>query len=205
MAFQIGTPQGQASLHSARERRASLAGSPDLFRTHRIAIPAASIAATTFPARTSPVTFKTSIRITTGASAAGLIFEFGNATTAVAAWLAAAGVLTLRAGDAGAADRTFSQFDNGGAFEDGQKLDLIFAVIPGDGRSRIWMNGLDVARDTATNGQLDNGWAASSAGAFAAAAVGALPADVTETGAPTDFDVIQPLSVYVGQVPRHFV
>lgn len=201
----MGVRQSQAQLYHARERRSSLAGFPDLFRTHLYGVPTASIGATAFPVRTGPVTFATSIRITTGASAAGLIFEFGNATTAVAAWLAASGVLTFRAGDAGAPDRTFAQYDNGGDFDDGQKLDLVFAAIPGDGRSRMWLNGLEVARDTATNGQLDNGWAAASAGAFAAAASGALPADVTEAGAPSDFAAIRPLSVYVGQVPRHFV
>jgi hypothetical protein len=52
---------------------------------------------------------------------------------------------------------------------------------------------------------LPNGWAASVAGVFAQAAAGALPADVTQTGAPVNFEVIEPLRVYVGSVPRHFI
>lgn len=198
-------PQQAAYFHS-RERRRSLAGVLELFRTHVFAIPTASVAVAAFPDpnRDRPFTIRTAVQIT-GAAAAGLIFEFGDATTAMALFLSGGQVLTARAGDAGASDRALASWDFGDTFPDGMTLDIVVAVRPGDGRIRIWVGGNEVARATATNGKLDNGWAAASTGAFAAAAQGALPADVTETGAPSDFLVITPLSAYVGQVPRHFV
>lgn len=203
--LQAGTDLNQALRFHSRERRRSLAGIPELFKTHFFGIPTATLAAASFPTRDTLVTFQTSIRIVTGVTAAGLIFEIGDAATAIAAWVDTPGLLSFRAGDALAADRGLATFNNGGAWPDTMELDLVFAVRPGDGRVRIWGNGEDIARDTAANGQLPLGWAASSDGAFAAAATGALPADVLETGAPVDFEVIQPLSVYIGQVPRHFI
>lgn len=203
--LQAGTDLNQALRFHSRERRRSLAGVPELFRTHQFGIPTTPIAAASFPVRDTLVTFQTSIRIVTGVTAAGLVFELGDSATAVAAWIDTPGLLSFRAGDALAADRGLAAFNNGGAWPDTLELDLVFAVRPGDGRVRIWANGEEIARDTAANGQLPLGWAASSNGSFASAAVGALPADVLETGAPTDFDVIQPLSVYVSQVPRHFI
>lgn len=193
----------QAVYFHSRERRRSLAGVPEMFRTRFYGIPTTPVLATEFPTRDVLFTFWTAIRVT-GATPTGLIFELGDATTAVAAWIDDNEV-NFRAGDAAADDRGLAQFDNLVSLPNTLELDLVFAVRPGDGRVRIWANGNEVARGVATNGQLSNGWAASSNGAFAAAAVGALPADVTETGAPSDFDVIEPLSVYVGQVPRHFI
>lgn len=195
--------QEQAVFFHSRERRLSLLGVPEMSRTLLQPIPTTPVLAASFPDRDVLVTFWTSIRIT-GALPVGLIFELGDATTAIAAWVNDT-TINLRAGDSLAADRGLATFTQAGGLPDTLELDLVFAVRPGDGRVRIWGNGLEIARDTAANGQLPNGWAASSNGAFAAAAVGALPADVTQTGAPSDFDVIQPLSVFMGQVPRHFI
>ena len=193
----------QAVYFHSRERRRSLAGVPEMFRTRFSGIPVTPVLATEFPSRDVLFAFWTAVRIT-GATPTGLIFELGDATTAIAAWIDD-NEINLRAGDAAAADRGLAQFDNVASLPNTIELDLVFAVRPGDGRVRIWGNGTEIARGVATNGQLTNGWAASSNGAFAAAAVGALPADVTQTGAPTNFEVIQPMSVYVGQVPRHFI
>lgn len=194
----------QAIYFHGRERRKSLAGVPELFRTSFSVIPTTPLLATQFPTRDTVITFQTSIRINAGAST-GLIFELGDATTAIAAWINTDGI-SLRAGGSAAADRALADFDNGAALPTGLELDLVFAIRPGDGRARIWANGTEIARDTASGGQFPSSlWAASSNGAFAAAAVGALPADVLETGAPTNFEVIQSLSAFVSQVPRHFV
>lgn len=193
----------QAVYFHSRERRKSLAGVPELARTRLYPIPTSPVLATEFPDRDLLFAFWTAVRIT-GATPAGLIFELGDATTAIAAWIDG-GDISFRAGDALAADRALATFTQGPPLPNGLELDLVFAVRPGDGRVRIWGNGTEIARDTAANGQLPNGFAAASNGAFAAAAVGALPADVTQTGAPSDFDVIQPLSVFRGQVPRHFI
>ena len=181
----------------------SLAGVPEMHQTHLFAIPTSPILATQFPSRNVPVTFRTAIRIT-AAAPAGLIFELGDGAAAIAAWVDG-NELSLRAGDAAAADRGIATFDTTVDLPVGLELDLTFAVNPGDGRVRIWGDGKELARGAATNGQLPSGWASSSNGAFAAAAVGALPADVTQTVAPTNFDVVQPLSAFVNQVPRHFI
>ena len=193
----------QAAYFHSRERRRSLAGVVEMFRTRFYAIPTTSVLATEFPSRDVLFTFKTAIRITTGAST-GLLFELGDATTAIAAWVTDT-TINFRAGNAAADDRGIATFDNTVALPTDLELDLVFAVRPGDGRVRIWGNGNELARGVAANGQLPAGWAASSNGAFAAAAVGPLPADVTVTTAPANLEVIEPLSVYVGQVPRHFV
>ncbi len=198
-----GPLQLQTALFHSRERRKSLAGIPDLFWTHNYAIPTATLPAASFPVRDTLITFWTVIRIT-GATPTGLIFEIGNSTTGIAAWIDDNEV-SFRAGDAGAADRGLATFDNTVSLPNTLELDLVFAVRPGDGRVRIWGNGTEIARGTASGGQLPNGWGASSDGAFAAAATGTIPADVTQSGAPSNFDVIQSLSVFVGQVPQHFV
>lgn len=198
--------QEQAIYFHSRERRRSLAGVVELFRKLRIfgvtSMPVSPIDIAQFPDQDMLITFQTAIRIT-DAAPVGLIFELGNATTAVAAWVDGS-ELIFRAGDT-TTDRALASFDNTIDLPDGLEVDLVFSVRPGDGRIRVWANGNEIARDTAANGQLPNGWAAASDGAFATAANGTLPADVTETGTPTNFEVIEPLSVYVGQVPRHFV
>ncbi len=193
----------QAVYFHSRERRRSLAGVPEMFRTRFYPIPTTPVLATEFPTRDVLFAFWTAVRIT-GATPTGLIFELGDAATAIAAWIDD-DLIQFRAGDALAADRALATFDNTVSLPNTLELDLVFAVRPGDGRVRIWGNGNEIARDVAANGQLPLGWAASSNGAFAAAAVGALPADVTQTGAPTNFDVIQTMSAFVGQVPRHFI
>jgi hypothetical protein len=199
----LGTADRAARFH-ARERRLSLAGFAEMSRTHLFAIPTATILATQFPVRTTLIAFRTKIRITSTSAPVGLIFEIGDATTAIAAWIDDTDV-SLRSGDAAAADRGIATFVNAVRLPNTLELDLTFAVRPGDGRVRIFNGGNELARGVASGGQLPNGWAASSNGAFAAAAVGALPADVTQTGAPSNFDVIEPLTVFVGQVPRHFI
>lgn len=197
-----GTDLNQASRFHRRERRRSLAGHPELFQTHLYPIPTAAIDSDSFPERESPVTFVTTIRIT-GATPAGLIFEIGDATTAVAAYVDD-DELVFRAGDS-AGDAAEATYTYVGGLPVGLELDLEFSARPGDGRVRIWGEGRELARAEAANGSFPNGWAAASDGSFAAAVNGTTAADVMQQGAPSDFDVVEPLRVYVGQVPRHFV
>ena len=197
----------QARRYYARERRKALDGGPPaLHRTREYPIPSTPILAAEFPDTDVPITLRTRVRIVANAGVhEGLIFEVGDAATAMAAWIDD-DQIAFRAGDALAADRGLASVTTGtGELQIDREFDLTFVVNPGDGRVRIWDRGdNELARDAASNGQLPNGWAASSNGAFAAAAVGALPADVLQTGAPNGFVVIRPLSVFVGQVPRHF-
>ena len=200
----------QANLFHARERRKSLAGLLDVPRTHRIfggaAMAVADININQFPTRTTLVTFQTAIRITAAAAVAGLAFEIGDSTMGVGLWLGSQ-TLGFHAGEDGTVNGATALFDNGTAWPDGLELDIVAAVRPGDGRVRIWANGQEVARSTASSDTFGAGgaWAASSNGSFAAAVQGTTPVDVVESGAPTNFDVIEPLSVFVGNIPRHFV
>lgn len=195
--------QAQARAFHARERLRSLAGVPELFRTHRYDIPTASIPATSFPTRSTPVTFATSIRIDANAGVhQGLIFEIGNADAAVAAWVDddqigfRAGALTT--------NRALASYTTGtGELAVGRIFHLVMSAKPGTGEVRLWAGSSELARDTASAGSFPV-WANAFAGAFATAANGGLPADVPQFGAPNGFTVVAPLSVYVGQAPRHF-
>jgi hypothetical protein len=206
----------QAVYFHSRERRRSLGGYPELFRTHQFynaagsAIAVANIATgTVFPARTELITFRTSITIDdNGGVHAGLVFEFGETTRGCALWLED-DKIGFHAGAAGDADGATALFDNGGELPVGWKLDLVVAARPGDGRVRIWGNGHELARATATNGDFGSPseWSSNAAGSFAAAPQGTVVSDVPvgSAQAPDGFTVTSPLSAYVKQAPRHFV
>ena len=202
---------GQAAFFHTRERRRSLAGVPEMYRTHQIyggtAMAVASIdTGSIFPARDILVTFKTAIRITDNAGQhRGLVFEFGDSTTGVALWIGDQ-TIGFHAGDSGTTDGATATFDNGAELPVGLELDLIAAVRPGSGLVRLYGNGREIARGAASGGAASP-WASGAAGSFAAAAQGTVPTDVpvASQGAPAGFEVIEPLSVYVGQIPRHFV
>jgi len=180
----LKSARAQAVRFHARERRLSLAGVPELHRTHRIygvtGMAVASIdTGAVFPNRTSPITFRTAIRITENTGEhRGLVFEFGDATTGAALWIGDE-TIGFHAGDDGTTDGATALFDNGAELPVGLELELIAAIRPGDGRVRL----------------------------FASAVQGTIIADVPEIsqGAPAGFDVIEALSVYQGQIPRHFI
>jgi len=207
----LKSARAQAVRFHARERRLSLAGVPELHRTHRIygvtGMAVASIdTGAVFPNRTSPITFRTAIRITENTGEhRGLVFEFGDATTGAALWIGDETV-GFHAGDDGTTDGATALFDNGAELPVGLELELIAAIRPGDGRVRLFGNGREIARGVASGGSVSP-WAADSEGSFASAVQGTIIADVPEIsqGAPAGFDVIEALSVYQGQIPRHFI
>jgi len=201
--------QLQSILFNSRERRKSLAGVVDLPRTHHIygaSMAVADIDEARFPSKDILITFQTAIRITAAAAVAGLVFELGDSTIGAGLWLGSQ-TLGFHAGEDGIVNGATALYDNGAAWPDGMELDIVVAIRPGDGRVRIWGNGNELARSTASSDTFGAAgtWAADSNGAFAAAVQGTTPVDVVESGAPTNFDVIEPLSVYAGAVPRHFV
>jgi len=186
----------------ARRRRRGLGGfGADMLQSHDLAI--GSIAVGTFPAAVlaAPVTFRCTVSLG-GTTPTGLVFEYGDGTTACALWFGTT-TLTLRAGDTGD-DSAAAVWTPSGGFVAGQRLELQAVAFPGTGAVRLYDRGLEVARAVAVNAELPNGWAAASAGSFGGAAAGALPADVTQTGAPSGFSVTSKLSCYAGQAPRGF-
>lgn len=196
-----GRARDQARLYYNRERARSLHFHPPLLnRTHLFGIPL-PVGSFTAAMLNAPITFQTRFTFLGGA-VNGLVFEYGNATTAVAAWFEG-NTIKFRAGDAAANDRALATYDNGSAWAVGRKHRFTFACNPGTGSIRFWCDGDELARDTAANGQLPNGWAANSAGGFLVAS-GALPADVTQVGIPATAIATEFLSAYAGQIPRGF-
>jgi len=82
------------------------------------------------------------------------------------------------------------------------EADVVASCKPGQGMVRIWVNGREAARNDIMS-SLDDFALPGVDGVFAKA--GALPSSITEQGAPSGFEVIEPLSVYTRQYPRHFV
>jgi len=91
-----------------------------------------------------------------------------------------------------------------GLFDDGDTLEIAWAVIPGASKVRLWVNGKIIDRDDA--GAFTTAvWANDEAGSFAAAPLQTyLGVPVASRIAPSGFSVIEPLSIFTGQVPRHF-
>lgn len=203
----------QAALFYARERRRSLAGVPNLFKTHRIAgvasLPVAVIATgDLFPlaVRQAPVTFQTSFVLAAPTPRSGLIFEFGDASGGVAAWIAADDTVFIRAGGptVGSDAVIVSTI---APLVAGHRYDLTIGALPGVGLLQFQIN--DAWLDNRANAAVGNFgaggvWSSDGGGSFASAANGAVPVDVSETGAPLNFSVVEALSVYTGQLPRHF-
>jgi len=206
--LQEGTDLNQAVRFHSRERRRSLAGIPELSRTHYIfggtvmAVSAIPMAA--FPSHASEITFKTAIRIIENAGVhRGLVFSFGTTIGAAALWIED-DKIGFRAGGGVAGFFAASIFDNGVELPPGLELELVVSASPGMDKTRLWGNGQELARATSASNMAF--WAVAGDGSFADAPAAALPGDVPGTSqvAPDGFDVIEPLSAYVGQKPRHF-
>ena len=207
--------QGQAVQFYARERRRSLLGVPDLFRTHQIyGVERGEIllelidTGAVFPARDGTITFATTIRITpNGGVHRGLVFCFGDSDGGCALWVEDEGI-GFHAGKAGIANGATALYDAGAELPPGLELSLVAAVNVGNGRVRLWGNGREIARGQATSLIFDPPeWTSAGAGSFATVPSGTAVTDVpvSSVQAPDGFEVIRPLSVYVNQVPRHFV
>ena len=175
------TDQQQAAFFHSRERRRSLAGVPELYRSHRVGgvgtmADVSFDSGAAFPDRARPITFQTAFEVT-GAAPSANLFTFGTASVIV-------GLQTITA--------TFGSlvatFDNGATFPVGLQIDLVVAVNPGAGMVRMWGNGRELVRLTDTP---IAEWGDGAVGPFA---VG-----------PTDITVLEPLSAYDGQKPRHMV
>lgn len=199
----------------ARERRRSLAGLPELSRTHRffdavggaMAVETITTAAS-FGSRAGPVTFQSAIRITeNGGEHRGIVFEIGGTTNGIALWVGDQ-TIGFHAGAAGTTNGATALFDNGSELPPGMEIDLVVSAIPGTGKVRMWGNGREIARAQAS-GLIFSPmvWSGSGNGSFATMLKDTLVSDVPVESAitPTGFEVIEPLSVYQKQVPRHFV
>lgn len=209
-SFRSFNGRGQAAQFHRRERRRSHANVPKLYRTHRLVGSGQIGVATVDPSsifsgrELSPVTFKTAIQISDNASTReGLVFEFSDASGGTALFLSDTTMVAVSGDDAGN-DNLSITFDNVVQLPAGAKFDVILALSPGLGRGELWLNGHSVANGVTTSGDFGSiGWFSGDNGSFASAANGAVPAGVSAL-APQNFSVIEPLSVYIGQIPRQF-
>lgn len=140
----------------------------------------------------------------TAASPTGIILEFGSATVGLAIWFAVAdGKIYAAAGDAGAADGVTLA---GIAPPQDQIIRIVFSVIPGSGKARLWVNGRLVAAGEATGGSLPNGWADTGGGA-----IGAVETTVTTRVPAADrvtlanAAILSPANAFQNQQPRQFI
>ena len=205
---------GQVIFHHAVRRRLSLAGVPEMFRTSQIfggtTMAVADIdTGVIFPSRTTPITFRTAIEITDNAGVhKGLVFEFSGTNIGAALWIGDQ-TIGFHAGEDGIVNGATALFDNTVELPAGLLMDIVVAIRPGDGRVRMWGNGKELARAVASSNTFGaaKAWAEDSNGSFAATVQGTVIVDVPAGSqiAPDGFTVIEPLSIYVGQVPRHFV
>lgn len=178
-----------------------------LFKTHQftgaVTIPIATIdTSASFPDLDRPITLTTEIEIT-GASAAGIVWEFGS--SAQGAKLAIdSGSLFLAAGDDAGADGVDGSIAIAALGVTGARLLLTVAINPGKGQARLWIDDQTALR---LNGDpmLTNSWTDIGDGALASAQAGtSTQRGQTINGAPVDFLLTRPLDVFQGQIPRQF-
>lgn len=174
-----------------------------LSRTHSYPVGTVNIiTGTAFPVRTREVTVACEVTIDSAAPA-GVIFELGSATTGLAIWIAAADRKLMAAVGDSAANTGVTL--TGPVCKNGQRLRIVLAVVPSNGKARLWVNGKLWAWGTAVTTPLPNGWSDSEAGM-----VGGVKTSVTTRVAVGDrialvnASVVAPVSVYVNQRPRQF-
>jgi hypothetical protein len=201
----------QAVRFHGRERRRSLAGIPELFRTHRIyggtTMAVAEVSSALFPIRHCAVTFKTAIRITENAGVhRGTILELGGNLRGVGLWVEDEKIGVRAGGILINGNAAFGEFDNGAELPPGLELELVLAICQGFAALRLWGNGRLLVRAAASAGTFAGDWAGQNNGAFAAEPFGSTVPEIPAGSAiaPDGFEVIEPLSVYMGQRPRHF-
>lgn len=189
-----------------RQRRNLVSG---LFRTHLLGpAPQNFVTATLFPSSTvpptleRPCTFVVDVLIT-GASADGVVIEMGSSTHGMAITLGA-GVIYGAAGGAGAevANGAHATFTPGV----GRRLQVGLAVIPGPGVGTVYLfiDGKLVSKVQSTSTNFTGNAIADVLSDGAIAQVnGTLTGRVPAVTVPTNFQIVSPVSIYVGQIPRH--
>ena len=148
-----------------------------------------------------PVTFRVDVEVTTLATATGVLFEIGDATTGVALVLDG-GDLICAAGGQGndGADGTATSLFGA----DGHRRSLVFSILPGTGQVQVHADGALVIDETAVAGVFTS-WAANADGE-----VGDVDTAITaRVAAPlrvalANAAVVGEIVVYPSQLPRTF-
>lgn len=153
--------------------------------------------------RQAPITLHTRVKIT-GVTPTGALFHFGTAAHGIACWIdggslfAIAGSVAAPAADGVLAEATFEPVV-------GNVFDVDVACNPGTGVLGVFLDGVLVREQSADPSLLLSAWAAAGGVGEWNRALSAAPAMVTEAGAPTQFSLVLPLSLYHRQRPRHLI
>ena len=214
--------------HSKERRKSLYDPSFELSRTHQFDYDATGlVTATSFPDRTKPITFAVTTKVTAG-SPTGIILEFGSAIVGAAIWYAVAdGKIYAAAGNAGATtgvealwingditfidnDTTWFDGDGGGGITLAgeapplsQITRIVFSVIPGSGKGRLWVNGKLVA--AGDGGLMASGWADTGNGAIGdVEGIVTTRVSVADRVALANAVILSPVNVFQNQRPRQF-
>lgn len=194
----------QASHYHKRERRRTRVDPAlGLFQTHSfVAADSGFDVGDAFPDRTRPITIAVDIR-RSGSSSNGIVFELGNAATGLAIWVTGSAVYACAGNSAADAGVTLNV--SNGIANTGSLMRIVFAVVPGTGAARLWVNGKLRAARTSANGALVDGFSADASGGIGAvstAVIARVPAAQRVTLA--NVAIVGPVRVFAGQTPRSF-
>ena len=211
--------RGQAIQYHRRQRALSHRDlMQGLFRTHRFDWPQGSIgAATYFGGRDRPITFTTKIEIT-GTTPNGMVVEIGNNFGGMFLVLDGAnGTIEAGAGGNNIHGGAVGTYTPPGLDTVGARFALALSLHPGLGALELWVNGESgfaaqtsgLASDDHFTGRIWAPGESNSVGNFGQrdpngrvntliSHVGTLKVD------PSEFKLVEPLSVFQGQLPRFF-
>lgn len=185
----LGAREHAAHYHARRRTRSHRDITRGLSRTHDLGIgPANYVTEAIFPVRTRPITFVTAIEIT-GANADGIFMTFGDSTGKIRCSIKNRKLMVVArnaiSGTASHSTPTVSAFGDVGA-----QIGIALAINPGAATIRGWVNGDLMLRLTISSGFHDGEWCG--------------PGDGAITDTMTDFALVEPVSAFLGQLPRQF-
>lgn len=186
--------------HLARKhRKGRLDPALQLARTHVFAVDSVIDTDVSFPDRTRSITFSCTIRIT-GSAPAGVVFELGG-TVGLAVWIKASdNKLNAAVGDESGNDGVTLV---GPVVISGQLLRIVFAVLPGNGKAKLWVNDNLVVEGQSVNNDFPNGWSNTTDGKVGdIAGVVTTRVKVADRIALADASIVTPLFAYNNQLPK---
>lgn len=194
----------QARLFYARRRRRSILDPGlGLFKTHDLGFSGDVQVGLRFPDRFRPVTFRTRIR-RTGASPRGTVFELGGAVTDLIVYVDGTD-LQVAAGASSGDDGLLVTAANFLPPEGTDAL-VTVAVLPNAGFVWLFKDNRTVASGRTVSGRMSQGWGSTSLGSVGTIVGGAnTRVDTGGFEVLQDVEIVEPVSVYMGQIPRHLV
>jgi hypothetical protein len=196
------------------ERRLSLVNDTQKIGRRLVEQMGATLPALDETYRASPITFAWRVQVKGGAPK-GVMMEYGAQAIGCAAWINDDGIAGIGVGNQGVSITPGTQTWTAGETEKGVLYGrpypylFVFAINPGDGSARLWLDGrLILARQSSfglfsRGGAIPSLWAGTGPGTFFAA-----PGNITRTAiiksAPADMTNVGGLSIFHRQIPQHY-